>query len=75
MEYSGPPIIVFVQGKKGVDSADLYRAQGKDGVLQLVKSWIDKNTGKVNNRPNNLEEMEEQHMEVEQFYNVRKQNH
>ena len=75
MEYSGPPIIVFVQGKKGVDSADLYRAQGKDGVLQLVKSWIDKNTGKVNNRHNNLEEMEEQHMEVDQFYNVRKQNH
>ena len=73
MECSGPPLIVLVQCKIGVDEADLYRAQGKDGVLQLLKSWIDKNTGKVDNRRINLEEMEEQHTKVKQFFNVRKQ--
>ena len=48
-----------MQGKIGVDAADLCRAQGKDGVRQLVKSWIDKNTGKVDNKQINLEELEE----------------
>ena len=68
-----PPLNASVQGKIGVDAADLCRAQGKDGVRQLVKSWIDKNTGKVDNKQINLEELEEWHMELKQFYNERKQ--
>ena len=52
---------------------DLHRVQGKEGVLLLVKPWIAKNTGNINDEQINLEELERQHAEVKQFYKVRKQ--
>ena len=73
IECNRPPLVAFLKGKIGVDAVDLHRVQGKEGVLLLVKPWIAKNTGNINDEQINLEELERQHAEVKQFYKVRKQ--
>ena len=47
MECSGPPMIANRGGQIEIDAENLGRAQGTDGVLMLVRSWINENTGKL----------------------------
>ena len=72
MECSGPPMIANNKGQILIDAENLGRAQSTDGVLMLVRSWIDENTGEVDNKRINEEEMEDVHSEVKELYTVRK---
>ena len=73
MECSGPPMIASNKGQIGIDAENLYRAQNEDGVLTMVKSWINNHTGEVEDKNINMQDMEELHSEVKQLYAVRKQ--
>ena len=73
MECSGPPMIANRGGQIEIDAENLGRAQGTDGVLMLVRSWIDENTGEVNDKKINMLGMEDVHSEVKEMYAVRKQ--
>ena len=44
-----------------------------DGSISLVKSWFNKNTGKVDDKNIDTEEFETLHSDVLQLYKVRKQ--
>ena len=52
---------------------DLERAQMEDGAISLVKSWFNKNTGRVDDRNIDTNEFETLHSDVLQLYKVRKQ--
>ena len=73
MEFSGPPMIANNRGQIQIDAENLGRAQSEDGVLMLVRSWVDENTGEVNDKKINMQEMEDLHSEVNELYAVRKQ--
>ena len=73
MEGRGPPLIGAIQGKIAIDQYDLERAQIEDGSISLVKSWFNKNTGKVDDKNIDTEEFETLHSDVLQLYKVRKQ--
>ena len=66
MECSGPPMIANRGGQIEIDAENLGRAQSTDGVLMLVRSWINENTGEVSEKKINMEEMEDVHEEVKQ---------
>ena len=70
MECEGPPMIA---SNKGIINIDADKAQFTDGVLMMVKSWIDKYTGEVDDKKINLQELDQLHQEVKQMYTVRKQ--
>ncbi len=73
MEGRGPSLIGAIQGKIAIDQYDLEKAQIEDGSISLVKSWFNKNTGKVDDKNIDTEEFETLHSDVLQLYKVRKQ--
>ena len=46
-EGSGPPLIGTFKGKILIDQVDLEKAQNEDSSLQMVKSWFNTKTGKI----------------------------
>ena len=40
MECSGPPMIAYNKGIININADDQYRAQSTDGVLMMIKLWI-----------------------------------
>ena len=52
MECSGPPMIANNRGQIQIDAENLCRAQNEDGVLMLVRSWINEDTGEVDEKKN-----------------------
>ena len=73
MECSGPPMIANNKGQIHIDAENLCRAQNTDGVLMTIRTWINEDTGEVDDKKINMQEMEELHSEVKQLYAVRKQ--
>ena len=67
MEGRGPPLIGAIQGKIAIDQYDLEKAQIEDGSISLVKSWFNKNTGKVDDKNIDTEEFETLHSDVLQL--------
>ena len=56
IEGSGPPLIGTIQCKIGIDQYDLQKSQTENGALNLVRSWFNHNTDKVNDKKINTEE-------------------
>ena len=56
IEGRGPPLIGTIQCKIGIDQYDLQKSQAENGPLNLVRSWFNDNTGKVNDKKINTEE-------------------
>jgi hypothetical protein len=73
IEGRGPPLIGTIQGKIGIDQNDLEKAQIDDGALNLVRSWFNEKTGKIDDKKIDTEEFEGLHNDVVQLYKVRKQ--
>ena len=69
----GPPLIGTIQGRIGLDQYDLEKAQSEDGALQLVRSWFNKTTGRIDDKNINTSEFEGLHSGVIQLYKVRTQ--
>ena len=67
-EGSGPPLIGTFKGKILIDQVDLEKAQNEDSALQMVRSWFDIKTGKINEN-----KIDTVHEDVLQLYKVRKQ--
>ena len=72
MEGRGPPPLTgAIQGKIAIDQYDLEKAQMEDGSISLVKSWFNKNTGRVDDKSIDTNEFETLHSDVLQLYKVR----
>ena len=56
IDERGPPLIGTIQCKIGIDQYDLQKLQTENGPLNLVRSWFNDNTGKVNDKKINTEE-------------------
>ena len=72
-EGRGPALIVSVKGKILIDALDLSKAQEEDGALQMVRTWFDENTGKIQENKIDKTEFDSVHTDVIQLYKVRKQ--
>ena len=72
-EGSEPPLIGTFKGKILVDQVDLEKAQNEDSVLQMVKSWFNFKTGKIEEKKIDTSTFNEVHDDVLQLYKVRKQ--
>jgi len=72
-EGRGPPLIAPVKGNILIDSIDLEKAQKEDGALQMVSTWFDENTGKIQEDKIDKTEFDSVHTDVLQLYKVRKQ--
>ena len=72
-ESSGPPLIGNFQGKIVIDQVDLEKAQNEDSAIQMVKSWFNLKTGKIDENRIDTSTFEEVHEDVLQLYKVRKQ--
>ena len=46
-EGRGPALIAPVKGNILIDAIDLEKAQKEDGALQMVSTWFDEKTGKI----------------------------
>ena len=72
-EGSEPPLIGTFKGKILIDQVDLEKAQNEDSALQMVKSWFNLKTGKVEEKKIDTSVFEEVHDDILQLYKVRKQ--
>ena len=72
-EGSGPPLIGTFKGKILVDQVDLEKTQNEDSALQMVKSWFNLKTGKIEEKKIDTSAFDEVHDDVLQLYKVRKQ--
>ena len=72
-EGRGPALICNIQGKIGLDQKDLEKAQVEDGSLQLVRSWFNETTGKIEDKNIDTSGFEGLHSDVIQLYKVRSQ--
>ena len=72
-EGSGPPLIGTFKGKILIDQVDLEKAQTKDSALQMVRSWFNLKTGKIDEKKIDTSIFDEVHDAVLQLYEVRKQ--
>ena len=72
-EGSGPPLIGTFKGKILIDQVDLEKAQNEDSALQMVKSWFNMKTGKINENKIDTSVFNTVHEDVLQLYKVRKQ--
>ena len=72
-EGSGPSLIGTFKGKILIDQVDLEKAQNEDSALQMVKSWFNTKTGKINENKIDTSVFDTVHEDVLQLYKVRKQ--
>ena len=72
-EGRGPALIAPVKGNILIDAIDLEKAQKEDGALQMVSTWFDENTGKIQENKIDKTEFDSVHTDVIQLYKVRKQ--
>ena len=72
-EGRGPPLIGTFKGKILVDQVDLEKAQNEDSALQMVRSWFNFKTGKIEEKKIDTSTFDEVHDDVLQLYKVRKQ--
>ena len=66
-EGSEPPLIGTFKGKILVDQVDLEKAQNEDSVLQMVKSWFNFKTGKIEEKRIDTNSFDEVHEDVLQL--------
>ena len=45
-------MIGAIKGKIVLDQFDLEKAQNEDGALTMVRSWLNKTTGKIDKKKN-----------------------
>ena len=67
------PPIGTIQGKIVLDQIDLEKAQKDDGRLNMVRSWFNQSTGKIEDKNIDTSEFDSVHEDVLQLYKVRKQ--
>ena len=72
-ESSGPSLIGNFQGKIVIDQVDLEKAQTEDSAIQMVRSWFNLKTGKIDENKIDTSTFNEVHEDVLQLYKVRKQ--
>ena len=72
-EGSGPPLIGTFKGKILIDQVDLEKAQNEDSALQMVRSWFNLKTGKIDENKIDTSIFNKVHDDVLQLYKVRKQ--
>ena len=70
---SEPPLKRTFQGKILIDQVDLEKAQNEDSLLQMVKSWFNTKTGKIDENKIDTSGFDTVHEDVLQLYTVRKQ--
>ena len=71
-EGSGPPLIGTFKGKILIDQVDLEKAQNEDSALQMVRSWFNIKTGKIDENKIDTSVFNTLHEDVLQLYKVRK---
>ena len=71
-EGSGPPLIGTFKGKILIDQEDLEKAQTEDSALQMVRSWLNFKTGKIDEKKIDTSVFDKVHDKVLQLYKVRK---
>ena len=67
-EGSGPPLIGTFKGKILIDQVDLDKAQNEDSALQMVRSWFNFKTGKIDEKKIDTSVFDEVHDDVLQLY-------
>ena len=43
-------MLAYNKGMINIDAEDLYRAQSTDGVMMMIKSWINEYSGEVDDK-------------------------
>jgi len=69
-EGSGPPLIGTFKGKILIDQVDREKAQNEDSALQMVKSWFNFKTGKIDEKKIDTSVFDEVHDDALQLYKV-----
>ena len=67
------PLIGTIQSKIILDQTDLETDQKEDGTLNMVRSWFNVNTGKIDENKIDTTEFDSVHDDLLQLYKVRKQ--
>ena len=67
------PLIGTFKGKILIDQVDLEKAQNEDSALQMVRSWFNLKTGKIDENKIDTSIFNKVHDDVLQLYKVRKQ--
>ena len=64
MKGVDPPLIGTFKGKILIDQVDLEKAQTNDSALQMVRSWFNLKTGKIDEKKIDTSVFDEVHDDV-----------